>query len=89
MHRGLPRSKEKVSIHDASQGCPPSSIVMCSFSYGKPHARTGLHAMICTFYEFKWFDSRIKLNLFNSILLFSLVFFTIEIEFRNPTELIS
>jgi hypothetical protein len=45
--------------------------------------------MICTFYEFKWFDSRIKLNLFNSILLFSLVFFTIEIEFRNPTELIS
>jgi hypothetical protein len=38
MHRGLPCSKEKVSIGDTSRGCPPSSTVMATFSCGKPPA---------------------------------------------------
>jgi hypothetical protein len=47
--RGLPYSKEKVSIHDASRGCPPSS-TKTSSSCGKPPATMGLHAMTCVFY---------------------------------------
>jgi hypothetical protein len=45
MHRGLPYSKEKVSIHGASQGCPPISAVVTSFPCGKPPVVTDLHVI--------------------------------------------
>jgi hypothetical protein len=41
----------------------------------QPPATTGLYAMTCVFYLINEFDSRIKLNLFDSKLLFSFIFF--------------
>jgi hypothetical protein len=37
--------KGKVSVHNASCGCPPRSSAIVSSSCGKPPAMTGLYAM--------------------------------------------
>jgi hypothetical protein len=63
MHWGLPCSKEKVSIHDASRCCSPSCyiglLLLRNSSYEGGPTRN--------FFLVKWFDSRFNLNSFDSI----------------------
>jgi hypothetical protein len=66
MHQGLPCSKGKLVSVALDVCCPPSSCSSASFSYGKTPMTTGptcddKHNLLI-----KCFDSKIKLNLFNS-----------------------
>jgi hypothetical protein len=89
MHRGLPYTREKVSIRDASWGCPLSSTATASFSCRELHVTMGLHAMTCRLLNTKDLNRKMirtdPFKLYRYVLYFPLI----DLEFRWITKVFS